>query len=142
MLEDLFWLQIYSNFSSSASLSPLCISVFFSLSDYRNSRPQQPLRFLCRFTYINTKYNIIHNHFYFESLKFFTVSALRGNFRQKSLVWTWKSVRLTEVSVLPMSVLQRFFNEKDTYVLMGNVKVSVLERFPSDAMSVLRGFTV
>ena len=34
------------------------------------------------------------------------------------------------------------FYEKDTYVLPGQVEVSVLERCPSYWMSVLRGFTV
>ena len=47
-----------------------------------------------------------------------------------------------EVSVLHLSVLSRFFYEKDTKVLPGHVKVSVLERRPSYGMSVLSGFTV
>ena len=88
---------------------------------------------------------VTHHHlsvFNFRASNFFVVSVLRGNFRQKSPVGTWISVRLIEVSVLRLSVLQRFFNEKDTYVLPGHVKVSVLQRCPSYGMSVLRGFTV
>ena len=46
------------------------------------------------------------------------------------------------MSVLRLSVLQRFFYEEHTYVLPGHVEVSVLERCPSYGMSVLRGFTV
>ena len=73
---------------------------------------------------------------------FSAVSVLRGNLQQKSPVGTWSIIRLIEVSFLRLSVLQRFFYEKDTYVLPGHVKVSILERCPSYGMFVLRGLTV
>ena len=75
-------------------------------------------------------------------LRFIYDRSQKGNFQYKSPVETRTSVRLIEVSLLRLSIPWRFFDEKDTYVLPGHVKVSVLERFPSDGMSVLIGFTI
>ena len=65
--------------------------------------------------------------------------SMRNHLRSTGIC---ESVRLIEVFVLRLSVLQRFFYEKHTYVLPGYVKVSVLKKCPSYRMSVLRGFTV
>ena len=48
----------------------------------------------------------------------------------------YRGVRLTNVRLIEV------FYEKHTYVLLGHVEVSVLERCPFYGMSVLRGFTV
>ena len=49
---------------------------------------------------------------------------------------SYRGVRLTIVRLIEV------FYEKHTYVLPGQVEVSVSERCPSYGMSVLRGFTV
>ena len=69
------------------------------------------------------------------------MTVLRDNFQWKSPIGTWTSVCLTEFSALRLSVLQRFFYRKDTYLLPGHVEMSVLGTFPYYGMSVLRGFT-
>ena len=46
------------------------------------------------------------------------------------------------MSVLRLSVFKRFFYEKHTYVLLGHLEVSVLERCLSYGISVIRDFTV
>ena len=49
---------------------------------------------------------------------------------------SYRGVRLTIVRLIEVSY------EKHTYVPPGHVEVSVLERCPSNGMSVLGGFTV
>ena len=53
-----------------------------------------------------------------------------------------ENVRLPEVSVLQLHVLQNYFCKDCIYVLPGYVRVSVLDKCLSYGMSVLRCFTV
>ena len=139
MLKTLFWLQRYSDFSSSACSPQPFISVSFFLSDYLDGYPQYPLWFLCRFTYTNTKDSVTHHDFsVLNFLKLMQRPSEEVSFNRNIMgtcpsyrfvcftfvglievfFWEWhlssaklcESVRLREVPVLWDVYLKRFYH--------------------------------